>query len=99
MLERGTLQIGAKGTFIDSNIKIICRDNILIGDCVEITWECQIYDTSFHYVQKEGKEVQPLTKEIIINDFVWIGNRTTISKGAVIPSYSIIAAESRAIKT
>lgn len=92
--QRGTLQIGTKGTFIGSDTKIICRDNIFIGDCVEITWECQIYDTSFHYIQKENEEVQPLTRGIVINDFVWIGNRTTISKGTVIPSYSIIAAES-----
>lgn len=92
--EKGVLQIGTNGTFIGSDTKIICRDNISIGDCVEITWECQIYDTSFHYVQKEGEDVQSLTKGVVINDFVWIGNRTTLSKGSVIPSYSIVAAGS-----
>ena len=60
-------------------------------------WECQIIDTSFHYIQSIGEqpiEIAPLTKEIIIGDYVWIGNRTTISKGAVIPDESIIASNS-----
>lgn len=92
--KKATLQFGSNGTFIGSDTKIICRDNIFIGNHVEITWECQIYDTSFHYVIRENSEVYALTKKIIINDFVWVGNRTTISKGAILPSHSIVASGS-----
>lgn len=92
--EGSTLSLGTKGTFIGSDTKIICRDQITIGDCVEITWECQIYDTSFHYIKQEGKDVEPLTKPIIINDYAWIGNRTTISKGCILPSHTIVASGS-----
>lgn len=92
--ERATLEIGTNGTFIGSDTKIICRDNIFIGNNVEITWECQIYDTSFHYTKINDEEVHPLTSPIVICDNVWIGNRTTISKGTVLPSHSIIASNS-----
>lgn len=92
--EGATLELGTKGTFIGSDSKIICRDNIVIGNNVEITWECQIYDTSFHYTKINNTEVQPLTSKIIIKDFVWVGNRTTISKGTILPSHSIVASNS-----
>ena len=80
-------------SFVGSDSKIICREAIYIGDSVEITWENQIYDTSFHYVNIDG-EVGPLTKPVIINNNVWIGNRTTISKGTILPSNSIVASNS-----
>mgnify|MGYP003306076537 CR=1 FL=1 len=88
------LNFGTNGTFIGSDSKIICRNQITIGNSVEITWECQIYDTSFHYIKINGEEVHPLTKPIIINDYAWIGNRTTISKGCILPSHSIVASGS-----
>lgn len=92
----GTLEIGTNGTFIGSNNKIICFDKILIGDRVEITWECQIMDTSFHYVELLENEntISPLAKPIVIGDNCWIGNRTTISKGTCLPNNSIIASNS-----
>lgn len=92
--ENAVLDVGTNGTFIGSDTKIICRDSIFIGDCVEITWECQIYDTSFHYVKSGDNEVSPLTSRIILYDHIWIGNRTTISKGTILPSYSIVASNS-----
>ncbi len=91
----GYLELGTNGTFIGSNNKIICFDKIIIGNKVEITWECQLIDTSFHYVdQLNNKEVVPLTKSIFLGDYCWIGNRTTIGKGAYLPNYSIVASNS-----
>ena len=91
----GYLEIGTNGTFIGSNSKIICFDKILIGNNVEITWECQIVDTSFHYMEQMDSNLIPsLTKPIIICDNCWIGNRTTISKGTYLPCYSIVASNS-----
>lgn len=84
------LKIGTNGTVIGSHNKIICYDSIVIKDNVRISWENQIIDSSMHYVCKNGK-VSPLTKPIIIENNVWIGNRSTISRGSVIPDYSIIA--------
>lgn len=95
------LTCGGIYNMFGTGCKIICFDRITIGKRVDVTWECQIMDTSFHYVQSIGEqplEIAPLTKEIVIGDYVWIGNRTTISKGAVIPNESIIASNSLANK-
>ena len=72
----------------------MCFDRISIGERVEVTWDCQIYDTSFHYIIKEDGICGPLTIPIEIGNHVWIGNRTTVSKGAKIPSNSIVASNS-----
>lgn len=88
------LEFNNRGSFIGSNSKIICFESISIGEEVHLTWECQVIDTSFHYVQDETKTVKKLTAPIVIGDFCWIGNRTTISKGAMLPDYSIVASNS-----
>lgn len=79
---------------VGTNTKIMCFESITIGECARIPWDVQIIDTSFHYIENNCGEAKPLTKPIVIGDRVWIGNRTTISKGAVIPSYSIVCSNS-----
>ena len=94
--DNATLTFGTNGTYLGSNLKIMCFDRINIGDNVRIAWDCQFIDTSFHYIELLNKngEIKSLTKSIIIGDRVWIGNRTTISKGSVIPSDTIISSNS-----
>ena len=93
--DNGTLSFGEKWITIGTGSKIICFDNITIGNRVAITWECQIMDTSFHYIiENESSKASSLTNRIIIGDHVWVGNRTTISKGTVIPNESIVASNS-----
>ncbi len=89
----GTLKFGSKGTVCGSSSKIMCYDNITIGNTVRMAWNTQIYDTSFHYVKTE-KGVNNLTQPIVIGDNVWIGNNSTITKGSVIPNWSIICSHS-----
>ncbi|MGO3691065.1 MAG: acyltransferase [Psychroflexus halocasei] len=86
------LKIGSYGTFIGSNCKIICFDQILIGDMVQVTWECQITDTSFHYFELDSQK--PLTRPVVLNDNVWIGNRVSIMKGTILLSYTTVASNS-----
>lgn len=91
----GYLEIGAEGTIVGSGCKFICFEKIVIGNNVSITWECQMIDTSFHYVEQlENNKIPPLTKPIVISDNCWIGNRTTISKGTYLPKHSIVASNS-----
>lgn len=83
---------------IGANTKIICFEHIRIGYQCRISWECQLYDTSFHYIEyidtKQEKETASLSRPVLIGNNTWIGNRSTISKGAVIPDYSIVASNS-----
>ena len=94
--DNATLEFGAKGDYFGSNLKIMCFERISFGDDVRVTWDCQFYDTSFHYIEllSNKGDVKPLTKPIYIGDRVWIGNRTTVSKGSVIPSDTIISSNS-----
>ena len=88
------LNLGTNGTFVGSGSKIICRERISIGNNVEITWENQIYDTSFHYIIDNKNDIKKLTQPIVIGNNVWIGNRVTIGKGTILPSNSIVSSNS-----
>lgn len=79
---------------VGTNTKIMCFESITIGEYARIPWDVQIIDTSFHYIENNSGDAQPLTKPIVIGDRVWVGNRTTISRGSVIPSNSIICSNS-----
>lgn len=97
MVSKGAiLSIGSRGTYVGSNSVIICFNKIEIGDSVDLAWECQVIDTSFHYIESihSDNAIKPLTKPVYIGDRVWVGNRTTISKGSIIPSDNIIASNS-----
>lgn len=84
-----------RGCFIGSGCKIMCFNSISIGFHCDLTWETQLIDTSFHYIKRSGEDIpQELTAPIVLGDYCWIGNRSTISKGTVLPSYSIVASNS-----
>lgn len=95
LVARGArLEMGIRG-MMGSNVHIIVFDKVILGNDVEIAWDVQIMDTSFHYIESlENGTVSSLTKPIIIGNNVWIGNRCTISKGTILPSYSIVASNS-----
>ena len=76
--KNGVLQFGTNGTLIGTNSKIMCFEKIILGDNARVTWDCQIYDTSFHYVEVDGK-TKKLTDPIIIGNNVWIGNNSNRS--------------------
>lgn len=94
--DNAILTLGSNGTYLGSDIKIMCFEKITIGDCVRVAWDCQFYDTSFHYIELLNRDgdIKPLTKPIVVGDCVWVGNRSTISKGAVVPSNTIISSNS-----
>lgn len=92
--DNASLEFGCNSTFCGSNLKVMCFDSIKIGNNVEITWDVQIMDTSFHYISILDHEPCKLTAPITIGDFVWIGNKTTIMKGAMIPNRTIVASNS-----
>ena len=80
---------------ISNRTKIICYDSIFIGNDSRIAWECQIIDTTFHYMRNiSDNSVTELTSPISIGAHNWIGNRVNIMKGAVLPNYTIVAAGS-----
>lgn len=92
--EGAVLTIGSRGTVVGSNTKIMCFDSITIGNSVRITWDCQFYDSSFHYVRNSSGNISKLSKPIVIGNNVWIGNHATVVKGSVLPDFSIVGSHS-----
>lgn len=74
---------------------IVCHDKISIGDNVLVSWDTLIMDTDFHSTENTTTgTVNRHKSPIVIEDNVWIGARTTILKGSVIPEGCIIGASS-----
>lgn len=78
-----------------SRTRLRVHNSIEIGDYVRIAHESQIFDTNFHFSEDVTKPgYYPISKPIKIGSFCWIGNRSTISKGTVLPDYSTVASNS-----
>lgn len=71
--------------------KIYCSKSIEIGCVTHLSWECQVFDTDFHYMYDENGVVKRMNRAIKIGNQCWIGNRVTITKGSILNDYSIIA--------
>lgn len=80
---------------MNQRTRIYCKNNIEICSNVGIGWDCQIYDTSFHFVYDSGKNTikNPFGK-IRIGSHCWIANHCTISGTAKLPDYSILSSGS-----
>jgi len=103
--ENAEIEIGQR-TYIGPS-KIICADNIKIGNDVLISWGCTIVDHNSHSINfsernndvkewLEGRKdwTHVVTKPVIIQDKVWIGFNSIILKGITIGEGAIVAAGS-----
>lgn len=80
---------------IGDNAEIICMDNIQIGEHSDITWDCQITDFASHPMRDiKSDEMHFMTKPVKIGSYCWIGNRTTIMPGTILPERIIVSSNS-----
>ena len=82
-----TLRIG-NGTYLNRNTVVVAKKLIEIGRNCRIAWDVVIMDSDLHPLP--GKELE--SKEIMIEDEVWIGCRCIILKGIRIGTGAVIAA-------
>ncbi|MGR3812132.1 acyltransferase [Jiulongibacter sp. NS-SX5] len=77
--------------FINRFCRIRCFKGITIGNNVRISENVTMWDSDAHeLIDKKYSN----SKEIVIQDNVWIGTNTTILKGVTIGNGSIVAAGS-----
>ena len=77
---------------VSSNSTIQCYEKITFGRDIQFAWDCLVMDSDTHSIyDPEGNWMNP-PKEIVFGDKVWIGCRSTILKGTIIPSNSVIGA-------
>lgn len=87
-----------------SQVSINCRNQIVIGSNVKIGAGVMIFDSNFHSTdylirrdwQKDWEDAK--TAPVVIEDDVFIGARSIITKGVTIGARSIVAAGSVVIK-
>lgn len=91
---KGTCVIG-RYCAIGNGVKIRCWQYIEMGEETRVACEAQLFDTNFHYMRdiKTGK-VYPCSSDMVIGKNCWIGNRAVITKGAKLPSYTLVASNS-----
>jgi acetyltransferase-like isoleucine patch superfamily enzyme len=91
---KGQLTIG-DNSWIGSFTKIVAFRSIEIGNNFLASWECQVFDTDFHFIEntKTGT-IADTSGTVIVGENVWLGSRSTILKNTIIPAYCIIASGS-----
>ena len=81
---------------IGSNTRIICNGgNITIGDNTGIAFDCNVINSSFHYIYDSNDNAYiNRSGEICIGDNNWIGNNSTIYQGSVTSDNTIVSQKS-----
>lgn len=88
------LRIG-EDTFFGSGMKLICIRDIAVGKATQFAFNCQILDSDFHYIHNlNTNEIAPREKAVHIGSYNWFGNSTTVGKGTVTETYTIVASNS-----
>ena len=75
--------------------KIICYKKIVIGHQSLISWDCTLMDSDAHpFYDLEQQRLISNSESIVIGCRTFIGQRSTILKGAFLPNYSSLASNS-----
>ena len=86
-----------------SNSAICCANKITLGNNVMIGGGCKIWDSDFHPINTNQRILTPnsnyISKEIKIEDNVFIGGCSIILKGVTIGNNSVIGAGSVVTKS
>ena len=90
------------GTWINNNFVAISEHkSITIGEKVFIGTHVEIYDSNFHGLEPDKREISPPEEalEVVIEDNVFIGSNVKIFKGVTVGHDSVIANGSIVIKS
>ncbi|MBP4137568.1 acyltransferase [Flavobacterium geliluteum] len=82
-----------------SSVKLICTNQIILGNYARFGSECQLIDTNFHQmINTKSGEIYEMTSPIQIGNYNFISNRVSIMKGTKTPDYCTIASNSLCTK-
>lgn len=79
---------------ISASSSIICYHEIEFGRNIQFSWDCLVMDSDTHSIYDEHGNRYNQDKSIVFGDNIWIGCRSTILKGSVIPSNCVIGSMS-----
>lgn len=100
-VRRGAVMHVYGDMFIEDQVVVCSRTRITVHNSVKLGYntrvahEVQIFDTNFHPTKDVSNgQCYPISKPIIIGRNCWIGNRTTINKGTILPDNTTVASNS-----
>ncbi len=94
-VEKGAVVNFGREARIGALTKIFCCKSITFGNEIDFSWECQIFDSNFHYIRDlNTNKVDDLSSPIIIGSYNWFGNRITVMKSTNTPDNFICASNS-----
>lgn len=93
ILFKGAHLILGQDSFINSDCKIRCHQEITIGEGCAISHDFTVMDSDAHEI--EGSKN---TNPVHIGNHVWIGTRVTILKGVTVGDGAVIAAGAVVVK-
>lgn len=79
---------------LNADGKIGCYERIEFGNDVYMSWECQIFDTDFHFIRNDNGIIKKRNALVKLGNDVWVGHNTTIHKGASCGDGCIIGSHS-----
>lgn len=91
--ENGILEFG-ENFQVSAESSIVAFHNVKFGNDCLLSWDVLIMDTDFHYITNSDNEIINSPKPIVIGNKVWIGCRSLVLKGSVIPDNCVIGANS-----
>lgn len=91
----GCLSLGENFS-ITAESQICAKKLIHIGENVLMSWQCLVMDTDWHSIYFDGTKANE-DMAISIEDNVWVGCRSTILKGAIIPQGCVVGANSNVV--
>jgi acetyltransferase-like isoleucine patch superfamily enzyme len=75
--------------------KVFCEKFIKFSDEIDFSWECQIFDTNFHFIEDISSGlIDQKVQDVIIGADNWFGNRVTVMKGTITPDFFTVASNS-----
>lgn len=79
---------------ISAATQLNCYKRICFGTDIQFSWDCLVMDSDTHKIFDESGNVINEARDIILGNRIWIGCRSTILKGTVVPDHCVIGAGS-----
>lgn len=79
---------------VSASSQINCYHKMVMGHDIQFSWDCLVMDSDTHKIYDKKMGIINCDQEVTIGNKVWIGCRTTILKGSVIPDGCVIGAGS-----
>ena len=90
--EGATLDLG-NNIHINRKTCIHVKEHITISNNTRVGWNCQILDSNFHYTVLNGT-ISKMNAPVYIGHNVLLANGVSITKGTVLPNYSVVSSMS-----